>query len=462
MLSVVNNMSAMNAQRHFNIVGINTQKSSEKLSSGYRINRAADDAAGLSISESMRSLIRGMNQGARNIQDGIGIMQVADGALAEVHDMLHRMTELSIQAANGTYGDSERHEIQAEINQLTAEIDRIGDETTYNNLRILDNGKTYRDAQSAADLVKCGSAAKGFMGESYEYGGKYYPAAILDFSTLDASRIKQLNDKSFSFVCGFGCGETFKFTFVDGTASGMNPDTTNSETGGVQHNYYVGTRGLTNGSQLAQKLYQTVADNPISGYSGDYLGGKYVSHRAAFVNPGGSKLIVVQGKACNSPEEAANSYPVGNNTTRGKMDCSEILSTDDGAVNNFLIQCSNVLTDEEKIETYRMNTKVLGIHNLDVTTQTMAKVSIDRISHAIDKICEHRSAYGAFQNRLEHSYNANNNTAENLTAAESRVRDTDMASEMVKFSNSNILAQAGNAVLSQAMDNHEMVLNLLQ
>lgn len=462
MLSVVSNLSAMNAQRQFNITGDTIRKSTEKLSSGYKINRAADDAAGLTISEKMRSLIRGMNQGSDNIQDGISVMQIADGALAEVHGMLHRMTELSIKAANGTNTAADRQAIQSEINELSAEITRIGETTTFNTMRILDNGKSEPDAESAAELVKCKSADKGFMGESYEYGGSYYPAAILDFSSLNESRIKQLDDKSFSFVCGFGCGETFKFTFKEGTESGKTADTINSESRGTQHNFYVGTSGISDGAALAQKLYQTVVDNPIGGHSGQYLGGEYVSHAASFVNLGGGKLAVVQGQSLPTAEQAANYYPVSGSTTKGKMDCSEITNSDENLVNRFRIQCSNIVDDCEYIETYRMNSKVLGVDHVDVSTEGAARGSIIKIERALAKVSEHRSAYGAFQNRLEHSYDNNNNKAENMTAAESRIRDTDMSAEMMKLTTANILSQAGSAMLSQTMQNPQSVLSLLQ
>ena len=155
---VAHNMMAMNAQRQFNIVGNSKKKSTEKLSSGYRINRAADDAAGLSISEKMRRQIRGLNQGANNTMDGISLLQVADGALSEVHDMLHRVTELSIQAANGTNTTEDREAIQQEVNQIMSEINRISDTTTFNERKL------FRGNLDIKGIENSGQASTGKVG----------------------------------------------------------------------------------------------------------------------------------------------------------------------------------------------------------------------------------------------------------------------------------------------------------
>lgn len=460
MLSVTHNLGAMNASRQFNITRNTISKSSEKLSSGYKINRAADDAAGLTISEKMRSLVRGLNQGSDNIQEGISLMQVADGALSQVDDMLHRMTELSVKAANGTNTEEERQAIQKEINQISSEITRIGKSTTFNTMHILDYGEVDPPAEEAPELIRCESAPKGFMGEAYPYGGRYYPAAILDFSGLDEEKIQKLNDKSFSFVCGYGCGETFRFTFREGTGADLdNPG------GGGTHNYTLGTDGITTGADLASALYNVVINHPITGYEGDFHGGVKVSHASGFAMIDSTTLAVFQGNEnYSTPTQAANAYPVGSNPRRGLVDCAEITRESDNEeyINKFSIQCSNVRDDCEVIETYRMNAAVLGIDPLHVGTEAEARAAIDKVKLATDKIGRHRSAYGAFQNRLEHSYRNNTNKAENTQAAESRIRDTDMASEMVRFSTANILSQAGISMLSQASQNPQSVLQLLQ
>ncbi len=456
----------MNAQRQFNITGATIKKSMEKLSSGYKINRAADDAAGLTISEKMRSLIRGMNQGSDNIQDGISVMQIADGALAEVHGMLHRMTELSIKSANGTNTAADRAAIQQEINQLSAEITRIGKTTTFNTLHILDNGEPELiEDGSVTQLVGCKSAEKitngrSYMAEAYEDpDGNYHPAAILDFTNLNKSKIKALDGKGFSFVCGFGCGETFKFTFDDSTTE----DTLDKNTQGGTHNYTIGTKDLTNGSQIADALMNAVKVHYIQGYSGEKFGGRFVSHRSFIAKVGDGKLAVFQEDALATEALAKVKYPKPGTTTEGSIDCSEItgMSDADEWTNEFRIQCSNIVDDCEYIETYKMNAQVLGVDGLNVSTQEAARTAIGKIEKALAKVSEQRSAYGAFQNRLEHSYENNNNKVENTQAAESRIRDTDMAKEMVTFTAANILSQAGSAMLSQTMQNPQSILQLL-
>lgn len=466
----------MNAQRQFNITGDTIRKSMEKLSSGFKINRAADDAAGLTISEKMRSLIRSMNQGSYNIQDGISLMQVADGALSEVHGMLHRMTELSVKAANGTNTAADRAAIQEEIKQLSSEITRIGKSTTFNTLHILDNGEPVAEAESITELVKCGSAQYKHLGEAYEYNGKYFPAAILDFSGLNESKIKRLTDKSFSFVCGQGCGETFKFTFVTGKESSLDK----RNQGAVVHNYNVNIDGVTDGKGLVDRIYDTVVANYLidpngkKDYNKDEFGGRYVSHATVLAKNGDEKLVVAEWPSSSVYNSggytdrtfAANYYlqPGNQSSNKGYIDCDEITKArdDEEFINQFNIVCSNVAGDSELIETYRMNATVLGVDELNVTTEENARKALAKVDAAVAKVSKHRSAYGAFQNRLEHSYANNENKAENLTAAESRIRDTDMSTEMVKLTTANIISRAGSAMLSQAMQNPQAILQLLQ
>ena len=208
---VSHNISAMYAQRQFHIVGNNKAKSTEKLSSGYRINRAADDAAGLEISEKMRSQIRGLNAGAENIQDGISLIQVADGALSEVNDMLHRMTELSVKAANGTNTIEDRRAIQNEINELKTEITRIGKTTKFNEITIFDNVHATGASESVTHLVASSAADTGYLTEAIKVNSYWLPAASVDFSNINASNISKLNGQGFSFYCSRGCDEVFDF-----------------------------------------------------------------------------------------------------------------------------------------------------------------------------------------------------------------------------------------------------------
>lgn len=217
---ISHNISAFNTQRQFGIVNASKRKSTERLSSGYRINRSADDAAGLAISEKMRRQIRGLNQGSKNIQDGISLLQVADGALAEVQDMLNRMTELSVKAANGTNTNEDRQSIQEEIHELATEINRVGKSTRFNDLLLFDDMRGEDIEGSVTNLVTSKAAESGYLTDAIKVGSYWYPAATIDFSNINAQNIGKLNDQGFSFCCSRGCNEVFDFTFkTDGTPS---------------------------------------------------------------------------------------------------------------------------------------------------------------------------------------------------------------------------------------------------
>lgn len=267
---ISHNLNAMNAHRQMKTNTTNTGKSIEKLSSGLRINRAGDDAAGLAISEKMRSQIRGLNQGSTNAQDGISMVQTAEGALTETHSMLQRLKTLAVQSANGTYTDSDRALIQKEVNQLTSEITRIASQTEFNGVKVLASSVT------------------------------------VDF---------QVGNKS-----GYQISVTMKS--MDATA--------------------------------------------------------------------------------------------------------------------------------------------LGVNGLSLSTAAQAKASLDKIESAIKSVSEHRATLGAVQNRLEHTISSTDTTAENLQASESRIRDTDMAKEMMEYTKSNILTQAAQSMLAQANSAPNSVLSLLQ
>ncbi len=464
MLSIANNLGAMNAQRQFNITGASIKQSMEKLSSGYKINRAADDAAGLTISEKMRSLIRGMNQGSDNIQDGISVMQIADGALAEVHGMLHRMTELSIKAANGTNTPADRAAIQEEINQLSAEITRIGKTTEFNTMHILDDIDD-NSGDKVTSLVSCDSADKGYISEAININGDWHSGATMDFSGVNKYNIKSLNGAGFSFHCSAGCQEAFDFKFVtDGTPSSV----VGQNNGQGVHQYTVDISNCRNGRDIVNTVYDYVYNNqPNNGsYNTGTLPGISVSHSNVMKKSDDGNGLVIYATSSQGSKESAETYYKSrytNSTKSGAIECKDLTNIKSVAITNrFRIQCSNITDDCEYIETYRMNASVLGVDSVDVSTEEAARSAIAQIDDALDMVSDMRSTYGAFQNRLEHSYANNNNKSENMTAAESQIRDTDMAKEMVAFTASNIMSQAGSAMLSQAMQNPQSILQLLQ
>lgn len=474
---VAHNLSAMNARRQFNIVVNRRAKSAEKLSSGYRVNRAADDAAGLAISEKMRRQIRGLHAGAENIQAGISLIQVADGALSEVHDMLHRMTELSVKAANGTNTLEDRQAIQSEINQLKMEITRIGKTTSYNEMPIFDDMYGTDDGGSVTQLVASSAADSGYLTEAIQVGAYWFPSASIDFSNIDAKTISKLNGQGFSFACSRSCDEVFDFTFyTDGT-----PSSATNLSGKVTHYYSVDISDCTSGSEIVDKLYNYVKNNPPVNNSPDSVnklsGALNVSHSNYMMkSDDGNKLIIYANRriaGANSfvqegyatEEEAKAAFPCkinGIKPSAGSIDCSQLTAVyEEDKINEIRIRCSSSDNDYETFHTHRMNAVILGVDNISVLTQRSTGVALGAIKKAIEKISSHRSELGAFQNRLEHAYHINMNVAENTTAADSRIRDTDMAKEMVEQSKQSILEQAGIAMMTQANQLNQGVLSLL-
>ncbi|MBO4901521.1 MAG: flagellin [Lachnospiraceae bacterium] len=462
---VVHNLGAMNANRQLGITYRSRQKTTEKLSSGFRINRAADDAAGLTISEKMRSLARGLHQGARNTQDGISLCQVADGALAEVDDMLHRMTELSIKASNGTNTAEERHAIQQEINALRGEIDRVSKSTEFNTRHIFDGNLDFKKEVISRSLIESPSASKGYISEAYAANGGYYSCATLDFSKLDSEKIEMLMGKTFSFDCSINCGERFSFTFTDGTDCSVNEETFGSR---VPHNYNIGIEGLTTGSEVLNKLYDYVSAHHPSESTGVTLHeGITVSHSNNLIKVDDNTLVIAENHTAHSSKNVAEThykeiYKGANHP--GAVDFQEIAGGKDEEIeySELWIQSGAVKDDGLYLRINRINEKILGIDKVDVTTIDQARGAIATIDQALDKVNETRSRIGAYQNRLEHTFDNVSNIAENTEAAESQIRDADMAAEMMRFAKDGILAQAGQALLSQAGRDPESVLTLLR
>jgi len=324
------NLNAMNAHRQLGMNTVNAGKSMEKLASGLRINRAGDDAAGLAISEKMRAQIRGLEQAARNSQDAISLIQTAEGALNETHSILQRMRELAVQSANSTNTSADRNEIQREINQLTSEINRIGNTTEFNTQKLLNGSQK-----------------------------------------------------------------------VSGT------------TGGIQ---------LQIGSNASQSITISINDMRSKALG---LSGTTASASAALTATTTDEGVVI---TTNEATETANAA--------------------------FTSGDSNKLTD--------VSTSGTPEYALDISDYSKATAAIKVIDKAIERVSAERSKLGAYQNRLEHTIANLGTSAENLTAAESRIRDVDMAKEMMAFSKNNILAQAAQAMLAQANQQPQGVLQLLR
>ena len=459
-MSVQTNMTAMFASRNVGITTGNISKSTEKLASGYKINRAADNAAGLAISEKLRRQVRGLSQGTTNTQDGVSLCQVADGSLAEVASMLHRMNELCIQAANDTNTAIDRFYIQQEINALKLEISRVGKTTSFNERTIFDDihaSPEYRDVQ----LVTSPAAASGHMTEAYQtLDGKYHPAATLDFSKVNTSNMDLLNGKSFTFTCSAGCPEAFKITF-DQTIPYSQSSASNL-TGQVTHNYVLGIQDLNNGSDVVSKLYEFVSNNMPNNYTPGTNGELLVSHTNYLSIVNGSTLAIYSHRTHNTAAEAENVYK-GDTGPYGAVNSSSLTGITYREENRDLwIQSGSEAGVGIYLTIPRMNADIIGVNDVSVLTSVDAKEGINKIKNALAVISKARSDIGAQQNALEHTINNNEATVENTQAAESRIRDTDMAKEIVSLSLNNILQQVGDTMMSQANQSREGILALLR
>ncbi len=474
---VQHNMMAMFVNRQLGITTGIRAKSSEKLSSGYKINRAADDAAGLSMSEKMRRQIRGLKQGTNNAQDGVSMLQIADGALVEVTDMLQRLNELAVKAANGTLQTMDRNYIQNEVSALVSEIDRVGATTTFNELPIFDldiemyapRGARRSGAKSLTALVASSAADTGKLSEAYFDGSSYHPAASMDFSGINAKNVKELDGKGFSFTCAAGCNEVFKFTFDCSTNQTVNKGTQTGGGSSGTHDYVIGIKGATSGAAVVDALFKGIHDHPL-GSSGTFTWTETwptsikVSHTNTIVRSGigaSSFTLYADSRSYSTAEQAKNATF---NPGMGAVDCSSIAGKIEAANEDrdLWIQASSNEGDGLYVTIPRMNGEIIGVSDMDVSTQSGAQNAISSVKGAIETINTERALLGAQQNRLEHMINNNRNIEENTTASESRLRDTDMSEEMVRYSNSNIIQQAGQSMLAQANQSKQGTLSILQ
>ena len=464
---VQHNMQAANANRMLNVTTSAQSKSTEKLSSGYRINRAADDAAGLTISEKMRKQIRGLDQASTNAQDGVSSVQTAEGALTEVHSMLQRMNELATQAANGTNSkDSDRQAIQDEIDQLTTEIDRVSETTKFNETYLLKgeagtktiNMKAH-DAGLKGTLTDNGDGTATFVmdalkdGDSVSIGGKTYTIGSkkADVATVFDAKITKADDK---FTVN---GQ--EITIVDNySAAGKDADQKAGKYAVADAKALV-KDGAT--VKFGTDEYKVMTDGDTDGI--DDTDASVISKDVAY------GLASKELLAANQIGDTKGSAKVANANAGAKADGSFKITTGQAEVANSLSFSLHVgadadMTNKIQVNIDAMDSASLGIKGLNVkdASGNAATYAVDAISDAISKVSSQRSSLGAVQNRLEHTINNLDNVVENTTTAESRIRDTDMAEEMVNYSKNNILAQAGQSMLAQANQSNQGVLSLLQ
>ena len=360
---VQHNLTAMNSNRQLGITTSGQAKSSEKLSSGYKINRAADDAAGLKISEKMRSQIRGLNRASSNAQDGVSLIQTAEGALNEAHSILQRMNELAVQGANDTNQNIDRDAINQELNALVEEIDRISETTQFNKQALLDGS---------------------FTGKNLQVGANQNQKITINVAQMNAQAI------------------------------GLSKVQMGKTSGYFATNETTTIKKTTNSGALRTSIGQIASKNATV---------------AKLTSNGKTYFKTANGTKTTNSADVRNSI-----ATKASM-----------AAQIFVVASKKA-------------TSVVGPN---VSDYQQAQGTIEMVQNAINNVSSQRSALGALQNRLEHTIANLDNVSENTQSAESRIRDTDMASEMVEYSKNNILAQAGQSMLAQANQSTQGVLSLL-
>lgn len=501
------NMGAINAQRNMGINSGAASKSMEKLSSGLRINRAGDDAAGLSISEKMRAQIRGLDQASTNAEDGISMIQTAEGALNETHSILQRMRELSVQAGNDTNASADRDAIQSEINQLTSEINRIGNTTEFNTQKLLNGDKATgvqtvtngKAAVAGVVGVAASAAVSGLTITSTETGvsGNALKVELKAGSgTNTAASVSYSNGKLEITTGTDGAGGAVAVTAADltkllkdnniegFTVSGSDTGTTavaeKSFAGGVdrvqkvdavkgEYEFQIGNDNITIDGQTFNfdtnptagdtKAFQD-AKSLVTAIKADAtLNAKY---DASVTEDGKLKLTQKAGQeSATAPTVTGMKNPTVKLQIGANENQSMSIEIGDMRANALgLVGSGEGFTTTSTVTD---GTNATNIENaLDVSDAKNAGNATTIINKAIENVSKQRSSLGAYQNRLEHTINNLDTSSENLTAAESRIRDTDMASEMSEYSKNNILQQAAQAMLAQAKSAPEQVLQLLR
>ena len=539
---IQHNMQAANANRQLGTIVSNQSKATEKLSSGYRINRAADDAAGLSISEKMRSQIRGLNQASTNAEDGISLIQTAEGALTESHSILQRMRELSVQAANGTETDDDREAVQNEISQLQDELDRIADTTEFNTMKLLNgnlDGSSSSSTSAGPAFGAYDSGLKAFVSSDVagvkvattvsakegaesaiwdEKGttltlnlkkGKVYSQDEIDELVKNAQQENsQATGKvaNVSVKLSTGVLTAEKANAGEATVAGAKSKIDATEIVAANAKTYVGANsiaikakkyGKDNDVTITIKFDAEVGKekitrktDPTYDASGSITAaGKYeVSLQAGktYTEEDIEKLlkeagldydVTLSGPAPDN-NDSANTLFITNSAANVKLELTNGAGLGDtdaylGQSNydissnggeGLTLQIGANEGQTMSLNIGDMSASALGVsgNSINISTQDGASKATSVIDDAIKKVSAQRSSLGAVQNRLEHTISNLDTSSENLQTAESRIRDVDMAEEMVEYSKNNILQQAAQSMLAQANQSTQGVLSLLQ
>ncbi len=537
---VQHNVSAMNANNAMskNVSGL--KKQTEKLSTGYNINRAADNAAGLAISEKMRSQIRGLTQATSNANDAISLIQTAEGGLQETEDILQRMRELSVQSANGTYTDEDREQIQYEVDALKSEVDRIAQSTEYNEMKLLDGsldggagntgvyGARYgaaltqaNGAWSKGDVVTsdiagvkvsftANASGKGGENAAWDATGKTLSINLVEGQSYSQSEIDELVKGANEQKTGqTGSTADVKVTLANGrtgtvgsaaagsgaTVAGVRADSGDIDikdvlVAGASTEKYADTIKFTSNSYGADDRKLTINFDRAAGKeevttdqadTDDYTkDGQFTLHLATGTEYTSDDIERIMSKAgldysVELKDTSANpdgdtklyantkanitQFNLKAGTTGTGVGKEAISSTGEGLT--FQIGANGVEDQRLTVNVGDMSSNALGVAGVSVAKQDDANAAINKLDDAIKTVSTQRAKLGAVQNRLEHTVNSLNTANENMTASESQIRDTDMASEMIKYTKSNILQQASQSMLAQANQQPQGVLQLL-
>lgn len=461
-MRINHNIAALNTYRQLSSNNTSTQKSLEKLSSGLRINRAGDDAAGLAISEKMRGQIRGLDQASSNANDGISLIQTAEGALNETQSILQRMRELAVQSSNDTNTSSDRAEIQKEIDQLTQEIDRIGNSTEFNTKKLLNGG-----ASVAATVNPANTADKGRVTVT---GGSADTVVdtLITLAGATTTLATSATDSTATTYAGATASLKADSTIaINGVSFSFTTSNTVQDVLDAVNDAGIGITADTeaSGSDFLIRFTTTAVGSSakidFAGGSGDFTG---------LADANGNDAVLTGMSGFASYTAVGNHVTVQDGNAKGlEFDLSgsdatlagnvEITVASNGGL-NMHIGANEAQT--MYISVGDMRSSALGVNGIDVRTKETAESSITTIQTALDKVSSERAKLGAYQNRLEHTINNLGTTSENLTASESRIRDVDMAKEMMSFTKNNILSQAAQAMLAQANQQPQSVLQLLQ
>ncbi|MEA4941198.1 hypothetical protein SDC9_112693 [bioreactor metagenome] len=527
-MRIQHNIMAMNAYRNYTGNSSALSKNLEKLSSGYKINRAGDDAAGLAISEKMRAQISGLDQASSNAKSGINLVQTAEGSLTEVHDMLNRMVTLADQSANGTYDNqTDRDNLQKEVSQLKSEINRIADSSNFNGIKLLDGSLASSSAATTGDKISVGNLLASaptllatenaatntsYAATAKAAGGTAISAGKLTFTVKDAAGVAKTfdvatsaalstatagdvgtqlatdltNNKDFAAlfnVSDDGAGG-LTFTVKDNSTSlvGITADT--NAQGAIAHTagavttattaataassvVTIGTDAIASGDvfTVAGKSYEFVADAEDSTKMTDATAVVLGADTAGTI--ANLKTALEKNGYTVAYTDNAGGAPAGAGTDKltftqvgAKPGVNGGVSTDGG----LTLQIGDTAESFNKltVSVGDMHAKALGINDIDISTQTGATAAMKSIKSAINSVSSTRGNLGALQNRLDHTINNLGVMTENIQDAESTVRDTDVASEMMAYTKNNILVQSAQAMLAQANQVPQGVLQLLQ